>query len=171
MCVCVWVWVCKRNLDWRERRSLTVFVCCVCVAVSWLASLRSSLLRAESWGHREGPLPLTGPPVASSEQQRSFPSAHPHHAEPYVLSQRHRERKQAVDSQPPAHLTPPLPVLFEFFLLLLMEGLLQPWTQKEKAVPKPWSQITTPLFSVMAEIWHCESDLASVHVGNTFPEL
>lgn len=152
----------------------------MCVACVWLSPDLQACARVsvESWVLRtqRGPPPSNWtPPVASSKQQRRVPSAHPHHAEPYVLSQRHRESKQAVGSQPPAHLTPnqPLPVLFELLLLLLTEGLSQPfngWTQKKDALPKPWSQITFPLSSVMAERWHCEPDLASADVGNTFLE-
>lgn len=163
---CVW----KRNTDWKERESLWM---CVCVAVFWLASLCLCVCW-ELWVLRapRGPLPPPGPPVKFLRATMEFPRLPSSSCRTLVLPQRHKERRQAAGSQAPAHARPPHHQLFYFnfyLLLLLMEELSQPVMAELRGRKFPITLIYdhfSPFFSVMAEIWICESDPASVHVSN-----
>lgn len=66
---------CVRGLgiEERERKSLTACVLCVCGCLPTCKLVLVSLLRAESWGHREGPLPLTGPPSGFLQATKECP--------------------------------------------------------------------------------------------------
>lgn len=65
---------CVRGIrDWRERESLIPCVLRVCGCLPTCKLVLVSLLRAESWGHREGPLPLTGPPSGFLQATKESP--------------------------------------------------------------------------------------------------
>lgn len=65
---------CVRGIrDWRERERVWFHVCCVCVAVSRLASLCSCLCWELSPEDTEGPLPLTGPPSGFLQATKESP--------------------------------------------------------------------------------------------------
>lgn len=161
--------VCVRRTGIEKRERVCDCVC-VCVAVFWLASLclcvcwKLWVLRAP-----RGPLPLPGPPVTFLQATMEFPPT------PFLIMQNLSFTPEAQRKKASSGLTGTgtrkTPHLF-YLLLLLMEELSQPVMPELRGRKFPWNldlRSLLPLSPVMAEIWICDSDPASVHVGSTSP--